>query len=355
MTDTPDAFAYRQSVRRLAPQLEALAAEYAAHAEPFRLALNAALSAPPGGWLDALFDAGGHLARFDLADAAWGYHRPPEADCSDGDLARYSLLRLARAAAARDRPAFDAWGRMLAAEPDVAAEVVAARLEFVMILHARSQQAARQLTVERARDLLGRAGLDLTGRTRFELARAGCALSPAAEDVVGHWADWYSAPAWHQNGLLAPLGARRHLTPGPGGDGESRGAAVASDAPRPSPPARAGVSAATPEQRVWLAALRIYSGGEGEDRLHRAAEVIRAPRLTVDGKLTALHDLIPIPPTTSARTLGEAFGVSHTAVEKSKWWKRHRKHRRKSEVGRREGRLRARAEGPESSGPADEE
>jgi len=47
--------------------------------------------------------------------------------------------------------------------------------------------------------------------------------------------------------------------------------------------------------------------------------------LTADQKLKKMDLLIRIPLSASARTLGAAIGVTHSAIQKTDWWRKNRR------------------------------
>lgn len=89
--------------------------------------------------------------------------------------------------------------------------------------------------------------------------------------------------------------------------------------------------------------LNIYTDGLADERLGRASDVLKADR-TVDEKLQMLDALIPIPPTVSARALGEALGVTKAAVQKTSWYIQNRKGQNDLEAGRRQERYKQRGQ-----------
>lgn len=203
-----DPFLRRARIRSITPKLEALADEYDRESEPPRCALNAVLAAAQTEWPNALYTAGAHLARLDLSDARWGYSGPPGWNCSRTVVARYCLVRLARAAASGDRDEFDRWRVPLAVEPTVAGEAVASLLPFALDLVARSRRAARDRTAPQFSDLLNGAGLIKSWDTLSALQHAGCLLTPGAEDAVRHWVDRDAVSSCSANGRIAALGCR---------------------------------------------------------------------------------------------------------------------------------------------------
>lgn len=46
--------------------------------------------------------------------------------------------------------------------------------------------------------------------------------------------------------------------------------------------------------------------------------------MSVDKKLWQIHCILPIPPTTSARTIAQALKVTPAAVVQTAWWRHHR-------------------------------
>lgn len=292
-----DHLARRKRIRQaVPPRLEELAAEYDKLSEPLRVALNAFLEAPPDSWARSLFEVGEHLAGFDLSDATWGYPSPPAWNASDGVLGNYGLLQLARAAAARDRPAFDDLCLSLGAEPGVAAQMIADRLSFALRLLTRSRRDARERTLPRVREFLCGEWVELSDNTRWELARLGCGLSPVVEDALGHWADPFNTPVWPAGGRLAPLGFRGdHFGGLASQDGHADVPSVSKEAGESEPSAKAAPKKnieAAPKKKSTergdgtaklIAALTLHheyaNGGclkcdyAGNNELARAAEV----------------------------------------------------------------------------------
>jgi hypothetical protein len=229
-----DVFQHRVRIRSLAPEIESLAGEYARQCEPLRNALNVVLDAGPDGWKDALYSVGGALADIDLSDASWGVTAFPDRGCSNGVLARHTLLQLTRAAVAHDRVAFDRWLALLDAEPCVRGEVGSALPDFLCTLMAQGRTAARGQTLGAFRDLLNNAGVNYSYNALVELNDAGCRFTPATEDVVRHWLEADAGRVRYVNGRIAPLGDR---TPLFGGASEA-GVSPTEDAHKENAPGR---------------------------------------------------------------------------------------------------------------------
>ncbi len=87
--------------------------------------------------------------------------------------------------------------------------------------------------------------------------------------------------------------------------------------------------------------LNIYTNGLADERLEKASIVLNSD-LTVDEKLWKIDELMPIPPTVSGEKLGNAFGVSKAAIQKTSWYKQKRKGRQDEEIAQRGDRLRQR-------------
>lgn len=205
-----DPFDQLDRIKALAPHLEELAAEYASGSEPLREAPNAMLAAGPDAWPDALYSSGPRLARLDMSDAAWGFSETPNPQSSDATLARYTLFRMAQAAAAGRREEVERWRGRLAARPSVSSAATAARGMFACSLMARSRHQDRFRTRERAFTALAAVGLDMSYILFDALKRAECNLTPGAEDVLRHWVDRDATPDWLDvDGRLPPLGYRR--------------------------------------------------------------------------------------------------------------------------------------------------
>lgn len=69
----------------------------------------------------------------------------------------------------------------------------------------------------------------------------------------------------------------------------------------------------------------IFSEGVADDHFKQASVILNSRNLIANEKLTKIDELLRIPPTASANTLGEALGVSKQAVMKTGWWKNNRR------------------------------
>jgi hypothetical protein len=90
--------------------------------------------------------------------------------------------------------------------------------------------------------------------------------------------------------------------------------------------------------------LSVFTDGMSDDRITRAASVLKTTNLTVNEKLSQIDEIIPLPATASADQLGSLLGVTRQAVLKSDWWIQHRKGEKASEIGRRREMHRRRAQ-----------
>jgi hypothetical protein len=109
--------------------------------------------------------------------------------------------------------------------------------------------------------------------------------------------------------------------------------------------ATATLAGEKPAGDAFLRLLTVYTDGQADDRLKKAAALVEDDQLTVGEKLEKIDALVPFPPTASARQLGDLLRRKKQAVLKTNWWKRNRKGEKASEVGRRRARHRERAEG----------
>jgi hypothetical protein len=85
--------------------------------------------------------------------------------------------------------------------------------------------------------------------------------------------------------------------------------------------------------------LHLYTDGVSDEKMKQAALVLDNRNLTVNEKLYKLDALIPIPANTSARGLGQLFGVSGQAIMDTDWWKEKRKGKKDEEISRRERKM----------------
>ncbi|GIW83606.1 MAG: hypothetical protein KatS3mg106_119 [Gemmataceae bacterium] len=90
------------------------------------------------------------------------------------------------------------------------------------------------------------------------------------------------------------------------------------------------------EHDYMVALLRLYTNGISDDRIQDAARVLADDNLTVNEKLTRIHELMPIPFNASAEQLGKTLRVSKAAIIKTEWWQQNRKGEKENEIARRE-------------------
>jgi putative ubiquitin-RnfH superfamily antitoxin RatB of RatAB toxin-antitoxin module len=90
------------------------------------------------------------------------------------------------------------------------------------------------------------------------------------------------------------------------------------------------------EHDCMVALLSLYTNGISDDRIQEAARVLADDNLTVNEKLTRIHELMPIPSNASAEQLGKTLRVSKTAIIKTEWWQQNRKGEKENEIARRE-------------------
>lgn len=105
---------------------------------------------------------------------------------------------------------------------------------------------------------------------------------------------------------------------------------------------------ATPNQAT-IHLLNIYTNGLAHERIDKAINVLNDDKLTVDEKLWKIDELMPIPSTVSAKKLGEALGVTKTAVQNTSWYIKKRKGQKENLIGRRREQHRQRAPEYESN------
>lgn len=72
--------------------------------------------------------------------------------------------------------------------------------------------------------------------------------------------------------------------------------------------------------------LSVYTEGVSDDRVKRAIEIAQGSG-TANDRIEKIDNVLPIPPTTSARKLGALLGVSGQAVANTDWWKSNRRGR----------------------------
>lgn len=84
-----------------------------------------------------------------------------------------------------------------------------------------------------------------------------------------------------------------------------------------------------------IALLSVFSNGVSDERIDKAAAVLANDDLTANEKLQRIDELMPLPPTASAKQLGVMLGISKQAVMKSDWWSKNRKNGRNTETDRR--------------------
>jgi hypothetical protein len=89
--------------------------------------------------------------------------------------------------------------------------------------------------------------------------------------------------------------------------------------------------------------LSVFTDGVSDERLDTVCRIARSES-SADKKLKDIESLFPIPPTTSAKTLGDLLGVSKPAIMKTNWWVRNRKGKKSEKVDWRENHLLNRGE-----------
>jgi hypothetical protein len=97
------------------------------------------------------------------------------------------------------------------------------------------------------------------------------------------------------------------------------------------------------DQATFARGLSVYTGGASDERFKTVETVLQDDSLTANEKLTKLNEALPIPPNSSARTLGNALGVTSSAIKKTDWWRENRKGMKDEKIAHREEAHRQRA------------
>lgn len=85
--------------------------------------------------------------------------------------------------------------------------------------------------------------------------------------------------------------------------------------------------------------VRVYTNGVSDERIKQVYMIANNTNLTVNEKLYEIDKILPLPPTASARQLGEMLHVSGAAVQQTRWWVDNRKGKKKCEIEQRRSRL----------------
>lgn len=100
--------------------------------------------------------------------------------------------------------------------------------------------------------------------------------------------------------------------------------------------AKATQSDSAPVADVKLRLLSTYLNQLVDERFVKACEIVESDSLKPDQKLWKLDALMPIPPTVSAQKLGNLLGCSKPNIQKTSWYKEHRKSEPDNQIARRE-------------------
>ena len=87
--------------------------------------------------------------------------------------------------------------------------------------------------------------------------------------------------------------------------------------------------------------LEVYTGAGMDDRFNRVEKILASEKSLVD-KLLEVDGVLPIPGT-SSRKIGKMFNVSHTAIQKTSWWKKNYKGENARRIAERTSRLKGNA------------
>lgn len=88
-----------------------------------------------------------------------------------------------------------------------------------------------------------------------------------------------------------------------------------------------------------LKVVAFLTDGVSNEVVEKIASIIRSPK-NLEDKLHQADQIIKIP-ATSSRKLGTMFGVSHTAIQRTGWWKKNHKSK-EDRFAEREARLKER-------------
>ncbi len=134
--------------------------------------------------------------------------------------------------------------------------------------------------------------------------------------------------------------------------GDAAPAEPANDASAPTKSKlRRELGEAGSDDQATMRLLSVFTDGVADERLLKAATVLKDKTLTTNEKLAKIDDAIRFPSTASAAQLGELFGVTKQAVMKTDWWTTNRKGERESEIGRRHDKHCERGKQHESNRP----
>jgi hypothetical protein len=105
------------------------------------------------------------------------------------------------------------------------------------------------------------------------------------------------------------------------------------------------------DQSATIKLLSVLTNGLSDDRIGQSIIVLGDKNFNANEKLSRLHQLLPIPATTSAEQLGKLLGVTKHAIWKTDWWTNNRKGEKADEIGRRRDKHKQRAdESPRGGG-----